>query len=139
MSIKSFENEIYVDFARRFPSDADKSVDWSLFDKTQILIELNDGRKVLYDNMDKTCRSIRNVRSNEENNEERWRYEFSQRLRKKMQLRSIGQDELSNITGISRPMISRYASGQSIPSLYNAEKIAKALRCSITELVRFPR
>lgn len=139
MSIKSFEKEMFEDFKRRHPYDAEKAVDWYSFDMTQLLIELEDGTRVLYDHMDKTYRHLRNVRSDEDDSEERWRYEFSQRLRKKMQLRSIGQDELSNITGLSRPMISRYVSGRSIPSLYNAEKMAKALKCSITELIRFPK
>lgn len=139
MPIKSFEKEMFEDFKRRHPSDAKKAVDYYSFDMTQLIIELNNGKKVLYDHMDKTYRYIRSVRSDEDDSEERWKYEFSQRLRKKMQLRSIGQDELSNITGLSRPMISRYASGRSIPSLYNAEKIAIALKCSITELIRFPK
>lgn len=138
MSTKLFEDEMFEDFKRRSPLDAYKAIDWYTFDMTQLIIELEDGTKILYDNIDKTYRYLKRIYEDEDE-ENRWKYEFSQRLQKKMQLRAIGQDALSNISGISRPMISRYVSGRSIPSLYNAEKIARALNVSLTELVRFPK
>ena len=138
MSIKTFEDEMFEEFKRRYAYDAERATDYYSFDTTQLLIELEDGTKVLYDHMDNTYRYIRRVNEYDEN-ETRWRYEFSQRLRKKMQLKGMGHDILSDLTGISTTMISKYVTGKSTPSLYNAQKLAKALNCSITELVRFPK
>ena len=124
------EFKMYCPFSRH-------AVFWSLFDSTQILVELDDGNKVLYDCMQQTYRFIYPW-DLDEDNEERWRYEFSQRLQTKMRQLGLDQNDIAIRTGISQPMFSRYMTGKSIPNIYNTEKIAKVLRCSIDELIRFP-
>lgn len=55
------------------------------------------------------------------------------RLAKKMTL-----SELSKASGVSRVSINRYELGQRVPNVENAQKIARALDCSIDELFRGP-
>ena len=138
---EKYEIMMFEDYESRYKFDAEKVVDYYMFDNTQLIVELEDGSKILYDYMEKTIRYLRRPGSSEENDmsEEKWRYEFSQRLRKKMQLRGYGQDTLSQETGISRVTISHYMTGKSIPNLYNANKIANALKCNVIEFIRFPK
>lgn len=136
MSRRKFEDDIFEDYIERFISDRSKIKDYYLFDTDQIIVEHLDGNRYLYDYMNKTLRALPN---DEDLSEEKWRYEFSQRLLKKMDLSGIGQDLLSQRTGLSRPMISYYIRGRSIPNIYNAEKIARALGCSVEELLHFPK
>ena len=56
-----------------------------------------------------------------------------------MNEKCIGQEALSEITGISKVTISGYVNGKSLPSLYNADRIAEALSISIDKLLDFPK
>lgn len=133
-----FELLAFEDYTRRFLFSEDDASDFYQFDEDQLIVKHRDGRTFLYDHMNKTRRPITLGLRRDDLSEERWRYEFSQRLRKKMDISGIGQELLSRKTGISRPMISNYMRGKAVPSLYNAEKIAIALHCTISELIRFP-
>lgn len=69
--------------------------------------------------------------------EEEYRIEFSMRLKKIMYRKGWTQDDLSEATGITQAMISRYISRKATPSFYNVDKIAKALGCSTDEFRYF--
>lgn len=97
-----------------------------------LLVKLDDGDTILFDNMDKSIRRLpadSNCMSEEE-----CKYEFGSRLRRLMMYKCVSQLELSEATGISQPQLSRYMAGKVMPSFYTADKIAKALKCSIDEL-----
>ena len=47
----------------------------------------------------------------------------------------MNQRELADITGISETTISRYINGSQMPSLKNVVNIAKALDCSVLDLI----
>ena len=47
----------------------------------------------------------------------------------------MNRDLLSYKTGISTVTLSKYMNGKTTPSTYNIQKIAQALRCSVTELI----
>ena len=47
----------------------------------------------------------------------------------------MSQQELADITGISKTTISRYVSGTQMPSLKNVINISKALDCNILDLI----
>lgn len=138
MSTSHFEDVMLEDFKIQFPLYSENVVNWYAFDAVQLIIVLDDGLKILYDYIDKTIRVVRPERLNDIT-EDSWRFEFSQRLREKMQLRGLKQDTLSELSGMSRVMISNYITGKSTPSLYNAGKLAKALNCTVEDLLRFPK
>lgn len=61
--------------------------------------------------------------------------EFAYALDIRLRWKFMSQKDLSDMTGISESTICRYLSGKSMPSSYNLAKIARALDCSIEELI----
>ena len=49
--------------------------------------------------------------------------------------KGYNQEELSKLTGISRPFISQIETGKHFPSIKKAQALAKALGCTIDELL----
>ena len=100
-----------------------------------ILIWQSDGTAILYDDNDN---SIRNYPYRpDEMSEENFKNDYGRRLEAIMKRKGIMQEELSAITGISQTMISRYITHKSMPSMYNADLIAKALDCSMDDFRYF--
>ena len=66
-----------------------------------------------------------------------WRKEFARLLRKKMAMKGITQVHLSELTGISQPLLSLYVQGKSLPSAQKGSSLAKALNCSVNDLIGF--
>ena len=99
----------------------------------EIIVELEDGRRVLYNDMEQSVRFLpddsRTITEDELN------AEFAHRLRYIMRIRRTTQVDLSEDTGIAQPVISRYVSGKSLPSMYNLHKLARALDCAIDDLM----
>lgn len=116
---------------------AAKMVDWYPSGRMEITIMLMDGTKLTYDYLNQMIRFLNNFEDNESVSEEEWMREFSFRLAKKMRQNRITQEELSETTGLSKPTISKYVNGRSIPNVYVARKIALALECSVSELIDF--
>lgn len=61
---------------------------------------------------------------------------FSNNLRRMMNEDKMTQGDLAKEINVDQSMISRYVSGQSLPSLLTTIKIADALFCSIDELIK---
>lgn len=140
MSKSIFKEAMLENFKIQCPWTKDHIVKSEPFSSMQLLVELDDGSKVLYDYAENSFRYIQPYPTdNEEEIEKRWRQEFALRLRSKMYEKAMGQEELSNITGISRTMISHYITGKYIPNIYNTSKLAKAFGCTVDELLRFPK
>ena len=97
----------------------------------ELIAYLKDGSVLSYNDYSKTLRKLPSDSKNMTETE--CRHEFGIRLRHFMELKGVSQLELSNMTGISTHMICKYITGKSSPSFYNADKIAKALNCSIEE------
>lgn len=123
----------YRNFEMQFPYDAAKAVEYYLEDGGyNLIVILNDGRRVSFDVYEESSRYLP---SSDDVDEERFRLEFGRRLRRILDFKNISQLELSEMTGISQVAISKYIRGKRTPSFYNADKIARALDCSITELI----
>lgn len=60
---------------------------------------------------------------------------FSERLKKMREARGLTQVQLANLSGISSRMIQKYECGVSRPRYDAAEKLAKALNASVSELL----
>lgn len=125
------DNQIYEDFKLYFPLIADKVNAWHMDGKFELVAELMDGNVVLFDGMEKTLRRLPKDSSNM--TEEECLFEFSKRLGRILFMKGISQTELSKRTGIDQAAISRYLSGKRAPTLYNLDKIAKALGCSVDD------
>lgn len=131
-------NKIWEPIIEDFVSEnvymAEQLVDWYPSGQMEIIIRLKDGCKYRYDWLEKTITLISSPIDDELMDEESWRSKFGHRLYLKMRKFGISQEDLADATSISVVTISRYINGKATPSTYNMEKIARALRCSISEL-----
>lgn len=132
---EAMSDAIFENFQRRFPFLSKDVCKWSSTDDYEILVELRDGSYLLYDDIDGTIRKLPNDCNSMSESE--CKKEFGMRLRRLMMLKNITQEELSGVTGIQQSAISNYMTGRTSPSFYNADKIAKALGCSMDELRYF--
>lgn len=114
-----------------FPFIAEQAVGYFENGSFELLIELNNGSVVSYDEIEHSIRYL----PQDSNNltEAECKNEFGIRLNRIMRRKGITQFELSEMTGITQPAISNYMTGKTTPSFYNVDKIAKALDCSIEE------
>lgn len=126
---------ILDDFERTYKHLEKDIVNWYPSGRNEIVLELNDGRRVIYDWITKKCYYTNN---DDITDEESWRNNFAERLVNKMRKKCYTQERLSDETGISRVTINKYVNAKSIPSVYNLEKIIKALNCSMHELTSKP-
>lgn len=131
---------IFEDFKIVYPHYVSDVVKYEWFDNMELMIELNDGTKFLYDYMDKSIIFLRSRNRDQkiERDEDQWRMEFARRLRKKMQHRCMSQTTLSKLTKLSMSSISNYLNGKSLPSIYVTQKIADSLDCQVSDLLHFP-
>ena len=127
MSKEIFENAKFY-----FPFLVNHTIEYNKTGPTEITIELDDGGFMLYDDVDRTILNL--PRDRNHMSEIECRREFGTRLRRLMFRKNVNQKELSEMTGISQMSISNYITGKSSPSFYNADRIARALDCSIDEL-----
>jgi DNA-binding XRE family transcriptional regulator len=100
--------------------------EWDLY------ILFNNGKKVVFDRFSGYYKDIfyDNIH---EITEELETKEFAYRLRSLMGRNNITQDELAEMIGVSRPMISNYVRGMSIPSVMVVRKMAKVFGCSLDD------
>lgn len=106
----------------------------------RILASLDDGSKIEYDSLNNTIRDVTRLYDRELINamdEETWRKEFGHKLRKAIAEKGITQEKLSDTSGVSRQMLTRYVRGNSTPSGYILSRLSEILDCDIRELVKF--
>nr|WP_296955285.1 helix-turn-helix transcriptional regulator [uncultured Mediterraneibacter sp.] len=131
---KDYWTPILNDFINDYPNMGDEIAKWYPCGRYEICIELKNGRKYIYDMIERFPRpvsdDISSVRSEEE-----WRKNFSIKLRKRLSEVSMDQEELSERANLSRITVSKYVRGISTPSAYNLLKIATVLRSPLSELV----
>lgn len=66
-----------------------------------------------------------------------WCRKFSEKIRKLMNYKGFSQRELATIAKIPENTLSRYLNGQRIPRADQIVNIAKALDCTVSELIQF--
>lgn len=114
-----------------FPMDESRITEYRLLSFCEVLIKLNNGRVVIFDQMTNGCILVK--RSSEDVTDEVIKRYFKIRLKSIMKLKYVTQQELSEMTGISRYLISNYINGKTSPSFLNIDKIARALECSVDD------
>ena len=123
---------LYENFKLYFPSIEKCCVGWRQTDLFELEIDNKDGYTFIYNDMDHsiglkfdTCTDAG------------WKKEFARRLRKKMAMRGLTQATLGEMTGIGQPLLSLYTKGKTLPSVQKASALAKALNCSVNDLIGF--
>lgn len=123
-----------------YPSLYEKTVECRPCGRYSIMVRLDDGTRMEYDDLDHTIRDVSRFYNHDDSgvlDEDTWKKEFGRTLRRLISERGMTQERLSDITGISRQMLTRYVRGNSIPSGYVLSRLAVALDCDVRELTRF--
>lgn len=132
---KDYWTPIFEMFTNEHWSIADRVVDWYPCGQYKLAIKLDDDVQYEYDWTTKALIKLSDTEDEMARTEEDWRNIFSRRLIRKLYTSGISQLRLSELTDISPVMINRYIKGLATPSGYNLQKIARALSCSIDELI----
>lgn len=133
-------NNLVSSFKNVFGSYYDRAVDIKLDpnSNSKLIVKLDDGDTVIYDALVTDIYRPRPTGDwNNPMDDETWNKEFRDRLLIQMDLRGISQVELSRRTGIGKLSIHKYVNGTGLPGIHNLVKIAKALRCSPSDLIDF--
>lgn len=125
------EERLFEEFKARYAFLAKKAVSYRKTGRFELTAELNDGSRVIYNDADKTFGTVRSADQITNLNATDWRDEFSRRLRRLVTQSMMTEDELSELTGISRVSLSQYLNGRSAPNPYNLLRLARALECSV--------
>ena len=123
---------LYENFKLYFPMIEKHCIGWRQTDKFELEIDDEDGYVYIYNDMDHSL-----GRKIDTSKDIGWRKEFARRLRKKMAMKGITQANISRLTGIGQPLLSFYTQGKSLPSAQKVSALAKALDCSVTDLIGF--
>lgn len=140
MSENEMLEKIIKSYETWYPTFFEHSVGFSMTGIHSVLIDLKDGSKIEYNSYDNTIRDITHLYNREKDvglDEEVWRKEFGHQLRRAIVDRGITQDQLSEMTGVSRQMLSRYIHGTSTPSGYIISRLSEVLDCDVHKLTRF--
>ena len=123
---------LYENYKLYFPLIAKRSVSWKQTDLFELEINNEDGSIDIYNDMDHSLGRKIDTRT-----DAGWRKEFARRLRKKIVMRGVTQVSLGEMTGISQQLLSLYTQGKTLPSVQKASALAKALDCSVNDLIGF--
>lgn len=137
---KTRDVNVFNEFVKMCPWAVDKVVHWNPSDIGEIVVELDDGSVIQYDQVVKTFRCASSLEELDAMrtpaNEEEWKQEFSRRLYRKMRSKGYTQDDLSWDADISPASITKYVNGVAVPSTYNMVKIAKVLHLSVEDFAK---
>ena len=123
---------LYENFKLYFPSIEKGCISWKQTDLFELEIHNKDGSIDIYNDMNHSLGPKIDTST-----DAGWRKEFVRRLRKKITMKGITQDNLSKLTGIGQPLLSLYTQGKSLPSAQKVSALAKALGCSVNDLIGF--
>ena len=134
-------DEMFENFKSALPLAAEKAISLYGSGRDEIVITLNDGYKVVWNDLTQSARYLppREDKIGEEFNEELWRKRFGQRLEQVMLRRGgMSSQDFADAIGVSRAMLSRYLNGHSTPSHFIIKKMARVLGCPVSDLTDFP-
>lgn len=133
-----FYQNVFDEFKTLEPRMIQDVADWYPSGQMEITIKLNDGSRIIYDYVEKTWQSIPDYAYESWITEKEWRDEFSRKLIRRMKSNGMTQADLAELTGLTQPQINNYVRGYSTPKGYTVLRLARALRCSVSELVDVP-
>lgn len=138
------ENEQFARMIKNYelwhPAFFERSVDYVMTGPHSILVDLEDNSKIEYNDYDNTIRDVSHIYGRDFNSaleETTWRKEFGHQLRRAIIDRGITQEDLSDLSGVSRQMLSRYIHGLSTPSGYVLSRLSEILECDVRKLTTF--
>ena len=131
---KSNVDFLYDHFCFYFPTLAKQAESYDEYSDFELIVTLESGNKIIYEDIQRTVDFMNDI-----SGENEWRRRFGMKLRHLMYRKRFSQYDLSKACGLSMRSLSLYMNGKSIPSLYNAERIARVLGCTTNDLLHFPK
>ena len=122
----------YLPYVDPFATEDDLE-DIRYINEYEVYIKFKNGEKYLYDTVQHSYRGF--YPDGHNLSDEEWKRSFKLRLYNLMRQRFITQEELAERVGTSQVMISRYINGRCVPGVVMAAKIARALGCSVEDLL----
>ena len=112
--------------------------DWRPGVHNELIVYLDDGAIVSYNCMSHNCAYIyRPDVSDDDMTDEESKERFADNLVRIMDKHFMTQRELSEKSGISQVSINKYVHGVSTPTIIHVKRLARALKCSVTDLIYF--
>ena len=105
---------------------------YEALNKHDLLITFRNGNKEIYDTFSNTSRRVNRI-DQTQTDDSQMRLNFRRRLQTIMNRKWVTQEEVARRINSTQPMVSRYLTGQSIPSALTLKKIADALDCSVND------
>lgn len=128
------------EFKRWHPTFYKRTIECIITGYHLLLAILDDGTKLEFSSLDNSLRDVTQMYDPDYNahmSEIEWRNSFSSKLKSLIHDRSIKQEVLADMLGISRTMLSKYINGKATPSSYNLNRIARVLGCDVRDLIDF--
>lgn len=103
---------------------------YEALNKKDLLINYKNGNKEIFDTYSNISHRVNRINQYDDT---QMRLSFRRKLQSIMNRKWVTQDELATRINSTQQMISRYLTGQSIPSALTIKKIADALECSVDD------
>lgn len=134
--VEIYTRRMFDNFKMMFPWAAEQAVTCYGISQDEIVVRLNDGTAMVWNDLRQCGRSIQAA----EDNEEVWRRRFGKRLRDLIMARggNTNYQDFADAIGVSRVMLSRYMNGHATPGYFIIKKMAHMLGCPVSELTEFP-
>lgn len=129
---QDFSQEMFKSFRLHFPRLSESAYEYYQDGPHTLVVRCKNGKAYWFDELNHSIRVLPN--SSEDLDKDEFAIEFSKRVGKMLEARSMSQSDLAEKMNLGRSQLSRYLNGRSMPSFYMADRIAKALNCSLDEL-----
>ena len=139
MAVNSEDNSLLQECAMYFPFLVENATDCENLSDIELLLYMPDGSRYRYSTLNNSICKLSTFRSNlaneDEFGEDRWKHSFAERIRLQLHAKRMSQRELADRCGLSQPQLSQYIHGTVIPNGHKIWLIAKALGCTMDDLV----
>lgn len=122
---------MFDQFSLHFPRIAEHATRYYEKGNYELIVFLDDGYALSFNCIDNSFRTL--PPNPNKMTKDEFAKDFGYRLGRKLEEKHITQSHLSELTGIAQYLISDYINGSRVPGLYQFDKIAKALNCSMDE------
>ena len=126
---------IIANFERSFPFMARTAVSYKEGIFGELVVRLNDGSTVIYDDVEDVIRILNTEEGRLEGKS--WADEFRRRIEKRLYFKGMTKAELADLTGINYQSLSNYMSGRTNPTISNLIRIADVLEYGLDDLANF--
>ena len=124
------------DFELYYPSFVENAEQIERESDTELIAYQKDGSTIIYDQVIHAFRYFPTDYDSLKRTDEQVKRSFAIQLQRAMRERGITQSMLSEETGISQQTISTYLCRKQTPNVVTLFKLAKALGCSMNDLLR---